>query len=214
MRKVTMFVVLLFLFSTAPAFASLQATYHGYPTVKVAVNGQDVQGEVPAMVVEGRTLVPLRLISESLGCAVGFDPGSGTVTVSNPRVVSKEDGQKLKERWSKQLADFQTEELQIGLDATQGKISHEDAANKLWHLAWKYKQLLKEMESVTDGDHYFNYPTVAAWSVGYARAVTLAFFEYSQTQEDTLRNKETTLALGRAYHALTQYHDILGSTPR
>lgn len=40
------------------------------------VNGRTVTIDVPAQIVEGKTLVPLRFISESLGAAVNWDSGS------------------------------------------------------------------------------------------------------------------------------------------
>src|SRR5687768_11564544 len=38
------------------------------------VNGQPVSLDVPAMIVRGRTLVPLRFVGEALGASVDWDP--------------------------------------------------------------------------------------------------------------------------------------------
>jgi len=47
------------------------------------VNGAAVTLDVPAQIVGGRTLVPLRFISESLGASVNYDAGSRTVTITS-----------------------------------------------------------------------------------------------------------------------------------
>lgn len=46
------------------------------------VNGETAVLDVPATVVQGRTFVPLRFVSESLGCAVDYR--SGVVTITSP----------------------------------------------------------------------------------------------------------------------------------
>ncbi|NPV93108.1 MAG: ABC transporter substrate-binding protein [Firmicutes bacterium] len=56
-------------------------TYNGYPTVNVRINGYPVSGEVPAIVMDGRTLVPLRLVGEALGASVDWDSSTRTVRI-------------------------------------------------------------------------------------------------------------------------------------
>lgn len=46
------------------------------------VNGATVTLDVPAQIVGGRTLVPLRFISESLGAQVDYNAGTRTVTIT------------------------------------------------------------------------------------------------------------------------------------
>lgn len=45
------------------------------------VNGRAVLLDVPAMIVRGRTLVPLRFVSEAMGARVDWDPSSRTVMI-------------------------------------------------------------------------------------------------------------------------------------
>lgn len=45
------------------------------------VNGRQVLLDVPAMIVGGRTLVPLRFVSEAMGARVDWDPASRTVMI-------------------------------------------------------------------------------------------------------------------------------------
>lgn len=45
-------------------------------------NGKQINLDVPAMIENGRTLVPVRVISESLGATVNWDGTSRTVTIT------------------------------------------------------------------------------------------------------------------------------------
>lgn len=47
------------------------------------VNGNPVKLDVPAQVVLGRTLVPLRFVSEALGAQVSWNPGTQTVSITS-----------------------------------------------------------------------------------------------------------------------------------
>jgi len=47
----------------------------------ITVNGVDKEIDVPAQIVEERTLVPVRAISESFNCTVGWDGETRTVTI-------------------------------------------------------------------------------------------------------------------------------------
>jgi competence protein ComEC len=46
-------------------------------------NGQPVSLDVPAKITEGRTLVPLRFVSEALGCEVSWDGSTQTITINS-----------------------------------------------------------------------------------------------------------------------------------
>lgn len=63
-------------------FASTHGLFEGYPIVKVVVNGQEVRGDVPAISFKGRTMVPVRFVSEALGAEVTWDAASATVRIS------------------------------------------------------------------------------------------------------------------------------------
>ena len=53
------------------------------------VNGESVALSVPPKVINGRTVVPLRFVSESLGADVGWDSGSRTVRISSEDGINK-----------------------------------------------------------------------------------------------------------------------------
>jgi len=54
----------------------------GRKTAKV--NGEPVQLSVPPTIISGRTLVPLRFVSENLGAKVDYEAKSRTITISYP----------------------------------------------------------------------------------------------------------------------------------
>lgn len=51
-------------------------------TKSITVNGEAKELDVPAQIVESRTLVPVRAIAESFGCEVGWDDATKTVTIT------------------------------------------------------------------------------------------------------------------------------------
>jgi hypothetical protein len=55
---------------------------------EASVNGQPVFLDVPAMIIESRTMVPLRFIGEALGCLVNWHEEDRTVYVFSPSPVN------------------------------------------------------------------------------------------------------------------------------
>ncbi len=51
-------------------------------TSEIIVNDTATALDVPAQIVESRTLVPVRVIAESFGCTVGWDDATKTVTIT------------------------------------------------------------------------------------------------------------------------------------
>lgn len=58
---------------------------------KVFVNGKEVTLDVPAMVVDNRTVVPLRFISETLGEKVNYDEKTGDIDIEDNENNSQAD---------------------------------------------------------------------------------------------------------------------------
>ncbi len=50
-------------------------------STQAMINGQPAYMDVPAMLVSGRTMVPLRFVSQALGAQVGWDAASTTVSI-------------------------------------------------------------------------------------------------------------------------------------
>ena len=55
------------------------------------VNGMQVSLEVPALIVEGRTMIPVRFVAEALGLSVGWDNATRTVNIDSSVVAATSD---------------------------------------------------------------------------------------------------------------------------
>lgn len=51
--------------------------------IEIMVNGEKIETETPAVIVEDRTLVPLRAVSEALGCDVSWDGDTQGITLTD-----------------------------------------------------------------------------------------------------------------------------------
>lgn len=56
-------------------------TFYTYSKLGDMINDTALVSDVPAQIIDGRTMVPVRTISESLGCLVRWDGGNQLVTV-------------------------------------------------------------------------------------------------------------------------------------
>lgn len=68
---------------TASSVSAPWGSYNGYPVVKVTVDGTEVPLDVPAHVSEGRTLVPVRFITEAMGATVDWDQEKHLVSIKS-----------------------------------------------------------------------------------------------------------------------------------
>ena len=50
--------------------------------IRIIVNGQEVTGDVPPQIVDGRTLVPLRTVADALGAQVDWDAATQSVIIT------------------------------------------------------------------------------------------------------------------------------------
>ncbi|NMB40611.1 MAG: copper amine oxidase N-terminal domain-containing protein [Firmicutes bacterium] len=85
MRKsiiLTSFCVFLLLLLSAVSFASMHGLFEGYPIVKVIVDGKEIKGDVPAINFKGRTMVPVRFVSEALGADIAWDAEKETAVIT------------------------------------------------------------------------------------------------------------------------------------
>lgn len=55
--------------------------YEGYPVIHIKVEDEDVVGDVPAILLNGRTMVPIRVVSEAFGANVEWDSVRYTVLI-------------------------------------------------------------------------------------------------------------------------------------
>jgi len=89
--------VVLCLVFVAVVMASVNGEYNGYPIVKLVINGKTVKSDVPAIIMGNRTMVPIAIVSETLGCNVGWNPETYTVTISDKKSTAANTGKK--EAW-------------------------------------------------------------------------------------------------------------------
>jgi len=78
MKKMVVFVILAVMFSSIPVYGADQIT--------VLVNGKKVESEVPAIIFEGRTMLPFRSIFNALGVSdssIVWDQGSKSIQVNH-----------------------------------------------------------------------------------------------------------------------------------
>jgi hypothetical protein len=82
MRKIfTLLVVAIVSLSFAATGFAVGTTYNGYPVVNILVNGNPVKSDVPAIIVDGRTLLPVRAVADALGYEVNYDNATNTVRI-------------------------------------------------------------------------------------------------------------------------------------
>ncbi|BFT75384.1 glycerophosphodiester phosphodiesterase family protein [Paenibacillus sp. P36] len=60
---------------------SINGDYKGNPIVKLFVNGKSVVSEVPPIILDDKTMIPIRGLSESLGAQIKWNSSTNTVNV-------------------------------------------------------------------------------------------------------------------------------------
>lgn len=67
---------------------ALNVSADEYTQVNLLVEGQAVETDQPAVIVDSRTMVPVRVIAETLGCEVDWDAATKTVTFTQGGIVA------------------------------------------------------------------------------------------------------------------------------
>lgn len=68
--------------TAAPALAGIHGQFQGLDMVRMFVDGREVQGDTPAVILGGRTMVPVRFVSEALGAKVNWDESGQAVSIT------------------------------------------------------------------------------------------------------------------------------------
>lgn len=89
--------------ATTPAIADQQ--------IKLSVNGKEVQCDVPPQMINGRIMVPIRFVAESLGTEVSWDSLYNTVSIKTQEVRLSES------EWSNKITDVVKNKLPKVLNA-------------------------------------------------------------------------------------------------
>ena len=77
----SLFVIVSLLFSSVPSVAAAD------PPIRLYVDGQELQADVPPQIIDGRTLVPVRVVADHLGFTVEWIAETQTVRLTGPRTV-------------------------------------------------------------------------------------------------------------------------------
>lgn len=86
-KKLVLYIVLLVIISFSSGVG-----YAG-EAIKILVNGKEIKSDVPAQIIDGRTVVPLRFIAEALGAKVEWDADNNSVIINNPYNLLKVNGE-------------------------------------------------------------------------------------------------------------------------
>ncbi|ADG06790.1 copper amine oxidase N-terminal domain-containing protein [Kyrpidia tusciae] len=57
--------------------------FHGFQTVRVVLDGKEINADVPAVILEERTLLPVRALAEALGLQVSWDAQNQTALLKS-----------------------------------------------------------------------------------------------------------------------------------
>lgn len=87
MKKVALIALVLVIGTFTLGFTTVAKPlyYKIYPVVNILVNGNEVkvsEGDVPAFQIDGRTMVPIRLVAETLKADVEWDETTRTVIIT------------------------------------------------------------------------------------------------------------------------------------
>ncbi len=106
---------------------------------QVFVNGEPLELDVPPTIVEGRTLVPLRFISETFGAEVEWDGATRTITLTAPDLESLQ----------KIIDELQTQKDSLEKDNETLKTENADLKNQI-HVLTEENETLSEKVGMMD----------------------------------------------------------------
>ncbi len=86
MKKLLVVVLLFSLIAATAVSAQSSTKYNGYEVVNVKVNGSALNLDVPAIIMDGRTLLPLRKVAEAMNSIIIWDAAAKTASVVKPQV--------------------------------------------------------------------------------------------------------------------------------
>ena len=85
MKRIIIICITLILLSTGFVYAiSSDGVFEGFPVVNVKINGETLKSDVPGVIIQGRTVLPARAISESLNAVVSWDQSTMTASINKP----------------------------------------------------------------------------------------------------------------------------------
>lgn len=83
-KKLLVFSLVIVLLVSSTVIAVETGMFEGFKIINVKVDGKEVKGDVPAILFNGRTMVPVKFISDALGATINFDDKTNTVNIVSP----------------------------------------------------------------------------------------------------------------------------------
>lgn len=105
MKRVIMILAAIAILSTGAIFAAnVNGNYKGFPIANVNINGVKITSDVPAILFDSRTLLPVRAVTEAMNSVVQWDQRTQTAIIMKPSInmifigdlIEEEDGLTIK----------------------------------------------------------------------------------------------------------------------
>jgi hypothetical protein len=213
MRRLWVFLCLFTVSVTAAssAWALSRATYKGYPIASVKVDGRLVEGDVPAVIMDGRVMVPLRLVSESMGASVSWDGHNGTALISSKKTLAtQKEVDDCLAGWGQKREPIVDTHNGILLNEA---LTAEERSKKLYQLSSQYKELLYEsLRTQAQGDNQLVIDAVSAFYAGeYFNCLAQCLY-YDLAASGDPKADSFAEIMDHLHNALTGYHQEIFSS--
>ncbi|MDD3168861.1 MAG: stalk domain-containing protein [Eubacteriales bacterium] len=87
MRRIITILFVIAILSTGVIFAAnVNGLYKGFPIANVNLNGIKITSDVPAILFDSRTLLPVRSVTEAMNSVVQWDQKTQTATIIKPSI--------------------------------------------------------------------------------------------------------------------------------
>lgn len=152
--------------------------YAGNP-IKIVVDGKELTPDVPAQIIDGRTMVPIRFVAEALGAEVSWDAATNSViitTAGQPAPAPTQPTPAQPQKFTGQGNDY-TEKFQLKSGLTYVNYKYTGESN---FIAWlvdnngNEKELIaneigscdgKKAFSVEQGTYLINVESEGSWTI-------------------------------------------------
>lgn len=205
-RLVVAVLVVALLGGTSVAFASARGTYKGLQVVGVVVNGQELKPDVPAVVMDDRTLLPVRAVAEALGAEVEWDEATYTAKVTLPRDLNQEEFQAWQQELTRKLAVLWIADNALFDNLNQGHIDRAAFNEGLVNLCPQAQELLQYSASVTSSD-----PAVRGQIMGASGVAALAYADV-MLQVSSIADERQQETAGLAHQAMLHLFQSFGGS--
>lgn len=204
-RLVILILVIVMLGGTLTAYGSVHGIYKGFPVVGIVVNDRELQPDVPAIVMDGRTLLPVRAVAEALGAKVEWDQSTYTVKVTLPKEINEEEFLSWRQELKDRFAPLWSEYTSLLEDFNRGSIDSPAFDEKMATLLPKVEELMRFSSSITSSD-----PVIRESIQVIAGILSLVYtdiiFQKYLSSDQTLQ--ETSKLLHQAMLNIAKYFQI------